>query len=107
VGEPLYVLQTNVHNGQVVVGRQEQLMRQALTAQNLNWISHQGPESSLRVKAKIRNRHEAAWATVVTEGSDSVYVEFDEPQRAITPGQAVVFYQEDSVVGGGWIKESR
>jgi tRNA-uridine 2-sulfurtransferase len=107
VGEPLYVLQTNVHNGQVVVGRQEQLMRQALTAQKLNWISNQGPKSSLRVKAKIRNRHEAAWATVVTEGSESVYVEFDEPQRAITPGQAVVFYQEDSVVGGGWIKESR
>jgi tRNA-specific 2-thiouridylase len=107
VGEPLYVLQTDVDNGQVVVGRQEELMKRGLVAKNLNWISIERPEQPLRVKAKIRNRHEAAAATLAQRGQDSVYVEFDEPQRAITPGQAVVFYQDDCVVGGGWIKESR
>jgi tRNA-specific 2-thiouridylase len=61
----------------------------------------------MRVKAKIRNRHEAADATACSCGTDSVYVEFDTPQRAVTPGQAVVFYDGDRVVGGGWIKESR
>jgi tRNA-specific 2-thiouridylase len=107
VGEPLYVLQTDVKNGQVVVGRQEELMKRGLIAKSLNWISMERPAQSLRVKAKIRNRHEAAAATLSPDGPDSVYIEFDEPQRAITPGQAVVFYQEDCVVGGGWIKESR
>jgi tRNA-specific 2-thiouridylase len=107
VGEPLYVLQTDVDNGQVVVGRQNELMKRGLIAKGLNWISIDRLEQPLRVKAKIRNRHEAAVATVSPSGLDSVYVEFAEPQRAITPGQAVVFYQEDYVVGGGWIKESR
>jgi tRNA-specific 2-thiouridylase len=107
VGEPLYVLQTDVDNGQVVVGRQDELMKRGLIAKNLNWISIANLEQPLRVKAKIRNRHGAAAATLSPDGLDSAYVEFDEPQRAITPGQAVVFYQEDCVVGGGWIKESR
>ena len=82
-------------------------MKRSLTARNINWISIQEPRGSLRVKAKIRNRHTAASATVVADGADSVFVEFDEPQRAITPGQAVVFYQGHVVVGGGWIKESQ
>jgi len=107
VGEPLYVLETKAGSGQVVVGRQEELMKRGLTARNINWISIEEPHNPLRVKAKIRNRHAAASATVVADGADSVFVEFDEPQRAITPGQAVVFYQGDVVVGGGWIKESR
>jgi len=106
-GEPLYVLQTDVDKAQVVVGRQAELMKRGLIAKNLNWISIAKPEQPLRIKAKIRNRHQAAAATLAHDGPDSVYVEFDEPQRAITPGQAVVFYQEDCVVGGGWIKESR
>ena len=107
VGEPLYVLQTDVDKGQVVVGRQNELMKRGLIAKGLNWISIDRLEQPLRVKAKIRNRHQAAAATVSPDGLESVYVEFAEPQRAITPGQAVVFYQEDCVVGGGWIKESR
>ena len=107
VGEPLYVLQTDVANGRVVVGPQQDLLKKGLIAKSLNWISIEKLVEPMRVKAKIRNRHEAATATLCNENPDCVSVEFDEPQRAITPGQAVVFYQEDRVVGGGWIKESR
>lgn len=107
IGEPLYVVQTDVINRLVVVGRDEDLLCKGLLACTVNWISVEGPVGPMRVKAKIRNRHEAADATACSCGTDSVYVEFDTPQRAVTPGQAVVFYDGDRVVGGGWIKESR
>jgi tRNA-uridine 2-sulfurtransferase len=106
-GEPLYVLQTDVPNNRVVVGKQTDLFKRALVVSKVNWISFESLTEPLRVLAKIRNRHEAAAATVYALGKDSAYVEFDEPQRAITPGQAAVFYEDDCVVGGGWIKESR
>lgn len=106
VGEPLYVLETDVAHGRVVVGRQQELLKTRLIAWRLNWISIEKLVEPMRVKAKIRNRHEAATATLYNEGPDCVSVEFDQPQRAITPGQAVVFYDEDCVVGGGWIKAS-
>jgi len=105
-GEPLYVLQTDVSNNRVIVGKQTDLFKRALIVRKVNWISFETLAEPLRVKAKIRNRHEAAAATVHARGKDSAYVEFDEPQRAITPGQAIVFYAGDCVVGGGWIKES-
>ena len=57
----------------------------------------------MRVHAKIRHKHEPAWATIEKAGNDEVLVTFDDPQRAVTPGQAVVFYDGDVVVGGGWI----
>jgi len=107
VGEPLYVIETDVTHGRVVVGPQKDLLKRGLIARRLNWISIEKLVEPMRVKAKIRNRHEAAPATLYSKGPDSVSVEFDEPQRAITPGQAVVFYEHDCVVGGGWIKENR
>jgi tRNA-specific 2-thiouridylase len=107
IGEPLYVLQTNVANRLVVVGRDEDLLCKGLLASRINWISVEGPVGPMRVKAKIRNRHEAADATICGRGTDSAYIEFDTPQRAVTPGQAVVFYDGDRVVGGGWIKGRR
>jgi tRNA-specific 2-thiouridylase len=57
----------------------------------------------IRVQVKIRHRHEPAWATLRMDGEDRVRATFDQPQRAITPGQAAVFYDGDEVVGGGWI----
>jgi tRNA-specific 2-thiouridylase len=57
----------------------------------------------MRVRAKIRHRHEPAWATLEPAGPDEVIATFDEPQRAVTPGQSAVFYDGDEVVGGGWI----
>ena len=107
VGEPLYVIQTDTATNRVVVGRSEDLLKRVLIAGRLNWISIESLRSPIRVKAQIRNRHEAADATVTSAEDGNVEVCFDTPQRAITPGQAVVFYDNEVVVGGGWIRESR
>ncbi len=102
-GSPLYVLQIRGDQRQVVVGEGEQLLSRSLRARNLNWIAVADLREPLRVECKIRNRHQPAPAMVERSGADEVTVIFDEPQRAITPGQAAVFYQDDVVVGGGWI----
>src|SRR4051812_4669488 len=102
-GSPLYVIQLNGEKHQVVVGSGDELLTRTLTAKRLNWISIPELTEPIRVTAKIRHRHEAAAATVEPAGEDRALVTFDDPQRAITPGQAVVFYQGDVCVGGGWI----
>ncbi len=102
-GSPLYVLQIKGDSHQVVVGSDDQLWSRTLSARDLNWIAIPELREPLRVTAKIRHRHEPAAATVEPAGDREVLVTFDQPQRAITPGQAVVFYQGDLVVGGGWI----
>jgi tRNA-specific 2-thiouridylase len=107
VGEPLYVIQTDAVTNRVVVGRSTELMKGVLIAGKLNWISIESLTTPIRVKAQIRNRHEAADATVSSTEDGNVEVHFDTPQRAITPGQAVVFYDNEVVIGGGWIRESR
>jgi tRNA-specific 2-thiouridylase len=103
VGEPVYVLELRPAERQVVVGPRPQLERTALTASQVNWIAGTPPGGSLRVAAQIRHRHQAAPARVQAIGGTRASVEFDAPQVAITPGQAVVFYDGDEVVGGGWI----
>ncbi len=102
-GSPLYVIQIKGDTRQVVVGDGEQLYSRTLTARKRNWIAVDDLRSPMRVTAKIRHRHEAAPAVIERSGDDEVLVTFDEPQRAITPGQATVFYDGDVVVGGGWI----
>ena len=102
-GSPLYVLQINGERRQVVVGDGEQLSSRSLRAKRLNWIAVEQPTSVIRVGVKIRHRHQPASATVEPIGTDEAMVTFDQPQRAITPGQAAVFYDGDVVVGGGWI----
>mgnify|MGYP001061528122 CR=1 FL=1 len=104
-GEPLYVIATDPGEGKVVVGRDEELLSDRLVAGQVNWIAFQQPPERLRALVKIRHKHEPAWAEVrPLPGSDAVEVRFDEPQRAITPGQAAVFYDGDVVLGGGWIR---
>jgi tRNA-specific 2-thiouridylase len=102
-GSPLYVIQLNGEKHQVIVGPGEELMTRTLTAKRLNWISIPELREPIRVTAKIRHRHEAAPAVVQPADNGEALVTFDTLQRAITPGQAVVFYQDDVVIGGGWI----
>ena len=102
-GSPLYVLEIRGDRREVVVGAPDELLSTTLRAKRVNWIAVEDLRSPMRVVAKIRHRHEPAAATVEKSGDDEVMVVFDEPQRAITPGQAVVFYDGDVVVGGGWI----
>jgi len=101
-GSPLYVLQLKPHDQQVVVGPRSALERSTLTASGVNWVLEM-PASPRRVTAQIRHRHQPAAATVRAIAADRAEVIFETPQIAITPGQAVVFYEEDLVVGGGWI----
>jgi tRNA-uridine 2-sulfurtransferase len=102
---PKYVLAIHPDSHKVVVGADEELMSRELRAERLNWISVAGlaEGEEMRVRVKIRHRHEPASATLRGAGEDRVTAEFDEAQRAITPGQSAVFYDGDEVVGGGWI----
>jgi tRNA-specific 2-thiouridylase len=99
---PMYVLALRPAEQQVVVGPKASLERTRLAASGVNWVMPE-PAAPRRVTAQIRHHHEAAPATVRSLGDAQAEVVFDTPQLAITPGQAVVFYEGDSVVGGGWI----
>jgi tRNA-uridine 2-sulfurtransferase len=102
-GSPLYVLQIKGDQRQVVVGDQENLYSKTLLTKRTNLISIEELREAMRVSVKIRHRHEPAAAMIEKTESGEIRVTFDEPQRAITPGQAAVFYEGDVVVGGGWI----
>jgi tRNA-specific 2-thiouridylase len=97
------VLNIDPASNRVMVGADAELATDTLRADRLNWISIAELKGPMRVKAKIRHRHEPAWATLEPAGADQVVARFDEPQRAVTPGQSAVFYDSDEVVGGGWI----
>lgn len=100
---PLYVIQIDSASHRVTVGAEADLQTSTLRARQLNWISIPELTSEMRVQVKIRHRFEPAAATIAPSGDDEVTVHFDEPVRAVTPGQAAVFYSADEVVGGGWI----
>jgi tRNA-uridine 2-sulfurtransferase len=102
-GSPLYVIQINGAEKQVVVGGDEYLYSRALRARRANLVSVDDVREPMRVAVKIRHRHEPALAMIEKTSDDEILVTFDAPQRAITPGQAAVFYDGDVVVGGGWI----
>jgi tRNA-specific 2-thiouridylase len=103
IGSPLYVIQISGANKQVIVGSDEHLYSRTLRTKRVNLISIADVTDPMRVVVKIRHRHEPAAAVIERSGEDEILVTFDEPQRAITPGQAAVFYDGDVVVGGGWI----
>jgi tRNA-uridine 2-sulfurtransferase len=102
-GSPLYVIQISGANKQVIVGAEENLYSRTLRARRVNLIAVHDLREPTRVTVKIRHRHEPASAVMERVNDDEVLVTFDEPQRAITPGQAAVFYDGEIVVGGGWI----
>jgi len=100
---PLYVLKLEPDAGRVVVGPREELGGREFTARDVNWIAGTPPDGPRRITARIRHRHTDAAATVTSDGGTRARVIFDEPQTAITPGQAAVFYDGETVLGGGWI----
>jgi len=102
-GVPLYVLGIDAEAGTVTVGPREALDRDRCTASRVNWLSDAVPGAARRVSAQVRYRHRAATARVTALDDARAEIVFDEPQPAVTPGQAVVFYDGDVVVGGGWI----
>lgn len=100
---PLYVVSMDADSATVTVGPREALERTELTASGVNWIAGAPPAGATRVTAQIRHRHPPAPAVTTAAGPDTARVTFDTPQPAIAPGQAVVFYADSEVVGGGWI----
>jgi tRNA-specific 2-thiouridylase len=102
---PLYVISIDAPNNRVVVGAQEELLREEFTAAGVNWVALDEPTSPIRAEVRVRYRHTAAPATITALEGNRARITFDEPQRAITPGQATVFYRGDEVVGGGWIEK--
>src|SRR5258708_3650153 len=102
-GVPLYVVGIDAEDASVTVGPREALERGALTASRVNWISGETPASPIRAAARIRYRHREAPATITPLADGRASVAFDAPQSAVTPGQAVVFYDGEIVLGGGWI----
>lgn len=102
LGKPMYVCSKNVDKNEVVLCDDNQLFETTLTATDFNWIAFDAPPKTFRANAKIRYRHEEQPATI-TINNNLVTVVFDQPQRAITPGQSVVLYDGDTVLGGGII----
>jgi tRNA-specific 2-thiouridylase len=100
---PFYVLQIDPASHRVTVGADAELATRTLRANRVNWISIPALTAPMRVKIKIRHRHEPAGAILEPAADGEVSATFDEPQRAVTPGQSAVFYDGDEVVGGGWI----
>jgi len=101
--KPLYVVQIERAKNQIVVGEAGDLESTQFTARGINWVAFEQPSGPVRTSVKVRYRHEPALATIHVLPSAYAQIVFDEPQRAITPGQATIFYNGDEVVGGGWI----
>ena len=104
---PMYVCAVNPAENTVVLGDEEELYSRELTAEDINLISVPSIEQPIRIKAKIRYRRPETWATAVQTDEGTLKIVFDEPQRAVTKGQAVVLYDGDIVVGGGTITDVR
>ena len=103
--EPLYVTKIDITKNEITVGLKKDVFKKRLTAENLNWILYDKPPRHFKAAAKIRYKHKKAPAEISLLDGGRAKVEFDEPQEAPAPGQAVVFYEGDLVIGGGWIRE--
>jgi tRNA-uridine 2-sulfurtransferase len=101
--KPLYVIELDAQTNRVILGDESLLDQSEFTVERCNWIPFEHPPASIEVTAKIRYNHPGTPATIIPRENGSAQVKLHIPQRAITPGQACVFYQDDLVVGGGWI----
>ncbi len=102
-GRPLYVVGIDTGSNRLVVGEDAELSSDSCEVREVNWIPWESPAGAVEAEVKIRYRHPSARAVVEPAGPGRARVRFESPQRAITPGQAAVFYQEERVLGGGWI----
>jgi tRNA-specific 2-thiouridylase len=102
--QPLYVLEKNLQNNVLVVGRKDELGKKELIAEAVNWVSGEAPSDMIRAKVKIRYKAQEADADVIPMRENCVHIRFDEALRDITPGQAAVFYQDEVCLGGGIIR---
>jgi len=103
-GKPQYVVRIDTKRNRVVVGNEEDIYSNSLSVNNISWINAVDAKE-MNISAKIRYRHKENEANLVLNNQNEAVVNFTEPQRAITPGQAIVFYKENKVLGGGWINE--
>jgi tRNA-specific 2-thiouridylase len=99
----LYVISIDAGRNRVTAGPAEELLSSEFTVAQVNWIAFDDPKAPVRAEVRVRYRHTAASATITPLANNRARIVFDEPQRAITPGQASVFYRGDDVVGGGRI----
>jgi tRNA-uridine 2-sulfurtransferase len=102
-GRPLYVLEIDRAQNRLVVGRDAELQRTTCEVRDVNWIPFSRPDRPVEARVRIRHRHEPAQARIEPSGERTAHITFCAPQRAITPGQAAVFYRDQEVLGGGWI----
>jgi tRNA-uridine 2-sulfurtransferase len=103
-GRPMYVVAMDRAANRLIVGEDAELRATTCDVRDVNWIAFDAPRDAVRAEVKIRNRHQPAAATITPTGENSARVDFDLPQRAITAGQAAVFYSGEKVLGGGWIR---
>ncbi len=102
--KPLYVVQIERAKNQIIAGEKDELDSMEFTAKGVNWVAFDTPNEPVRASVKVRYRHEPAPATIHALEENRARIVFDEPQSAITPGQATVFYNGEECVGGGWIE---
>ncbi|MBI4377458.1 MAG: tRNA 2-thiouridine(34) synthase MnmA [Nitrospinae bacterium] len=103
---PLYVTEIDLKNNRLIVDEGDTLIKKGFIAEKVNWSIAPPVDGYFKALVQIRYRHTAAGAEIILNDNNSVKVTFDEPQRAVTPGQAAVFYIEDTLIGGGWIRET-
>jgi len=102
-GRPMYVVGIEPKENRVIVGEEDKIYSNRLIAENISWVDQSNFDESFEAKAKVRNRHREDDAVVTMRSETDAEIEFKNPQRAITPGQAVVLYKNNRVLGGGWI----
>ena len=107
MGRPVYVVDVDPDTNRVVVGTEEHLLTPGCTCDNVNWVSVPPPAGPVQCSVQVRYRSKPVPATITVAGRYRVHLNFDEPQRAVAPGQAAVFYHDDLVLGGGWITRER
>ncbi len=103
IGRPVFVVALDRERNRLIVGEDAELRSATCEVRDVNWISFEQPDVPLRASVRIRNRHQPAEAEITALSATTTRVDFHEPQRAITPGQAAVFYSGEKVLGGGWI----